>query len=595
MPAEELLAHLGESPGAVYELAWGTCSALEREVVRTGAAFLGAFTPARLVRVVDPAANASPAEIVGAVEELVARGWFQGRPSAAEPARDRYAVGRLVRRFLETQPDPDRADRERRYALEVLAEGERATARAHGREGPQTIARLAAERADLLAVARWGTADPQDPVRVDLAIRTLLVLQPLFESRGPFTTQLRLLDQASRILDVALGADALLHVRLLHARAEALWIRGRARNGLANLERGLAIAERWEDREGIALCRLGIGIVQSERPEGDTADQLFDVAREFGEIGSHRHQALALAAAGGCHFAAGRFPEAEAALREAVALARQHGARRDEGRFLADLARVCWRTGRIELARGSLQEAVRIHKDSGERRREAHAASSLGDLDHIEGRLAEAARHHRHAAAVARDVGERRVEAHALGSLGWIELELGDLDASRRVLLQSLAIHRDLEDPRGEGMIMGRLGLMHHLGGYLISARDYYQRAMALLAAGGERRERAVWLSWLGALEAEEGELAEARMAFEEARRGVAALDDASAIQVVELLAGVGNLREATLCEDPVDAAFWIDPVRLQVTDVRARRSAPPAEVRFCLRYLEALLEGGFR
>jgi hypothetical protein len=276
---EELAGRLAESANALIALAWENASDVDRDVLLSAVRFVGAFEPWQVALVVDPT-RADPTHVSGVLADLAGRSLIERVRSAEMPARDRYEVPALVRVFLGTATDLDRAGREQRWAASAVACAEGWSAAAHGRGAHEALARLVGESANLLAVVRWGLAGAAEPWRVDVAARTLLALQPVFETRGPFVGQGRLLDLGIRALDASLEVDPTVQVRMLAARAEAMAIRGKGRTCLPDLERGIEIARRWSDPLGEALCRLGVGVARAERAEDDPSADHLDVARQ---------------------------------------------------------------------------------------------------------------------------------------------------------------------------------------------------------------------------------------------------------------------------------------------------------------------------
>ena len=111
---------------------------------------------------------------------------------------------------------------------------------------------------------------------------------------------------------------------------------------------------------------------------------------------------------------------------------RQTGDRTGEARALGNL-------GNIALPSGRYQEAVAIHRQAlactarpATRSARRRALGNLGLIEERLGRYEQAARHHRQALALAREIGDRDCECVALGNLGDRRLAAGPLPAGRR-------------------------------------------------------------------------------------------------------------------------------------------------------------------
>jgi tetratricopeptide (TPR) repeat protein len=576
--AEDLVA----SPGSASQVAWSATSEEERELLWSAACFSGPFRAGWLVGLT----RAPGSEGVRLAADLALRGWWTSAPSSADPSPERYRWTAEGRAAVAAFADPDAQARQERFLSSMVERAEHIAPRVFGPEGLESVASLVTLRPALCLAARHEGGGEA----LARAGRAALVLLAIDETRGPFGSTRRVVEHVVRRFDAALDADPLQHGRLLTALAEAAWQRGWAHRFAADLSRAADIAARWEDPEGLLYARLGLAIVALELGEAPDLGGLAAIAAGFEEIGAHRRAAMALAVAGRAAFAAGQLDAAEAHGRRAVEIARRMEARRDEARYLADLARTLWRTGRHGLARACFLEVLRVHLESGDRRREAHAASSLADLDLLEGRLGEAEVQYEHAVSIARALGEWRIESHAVASLGWVALERGDPDAARGPLLRAVAVERDQGDALREGALVCRLGVANHLAGRRASARACYQRAEQQLSTAQESGDWLVCLGWMAALAAEEGEHADARRLEARARALASTRNAPSEGHFVALVGAAVSLFESDA--DPEGAArrVAVSEARARCAEARAALVATAPEARIAVRWVEQLI-----
>jgi DNA-binding SARP family transcriptional activator/tetratricopeptide (TPR) repeat protein len=171
---------------------------------------------------------------------------------------------------------------------------------------------------------------------------------------------------------------------------------------------------------------------------------------------------------------------------QALAILRETGERRDQGRAANNLAFCYLILGRYEEAVGPLLDALELQRELGRRYGEAVALCNLGEAYVELGRYDEAIARSQEALAIAREVRSVRDEGYALYNLGRAHLALGRLAEATGLFEQALAIHRAARDRYGEARVLGRIGTTHVRAGRLEQAREAWTRARSLFAALGE-------------------------------------------------------------------------------------------------------------
>lgn len=492
---------------AIADIAWEAATPAERALLEACAVFAGVFDPLLLEALVEP--SVVP-DLPATLSSLRTRGLVQSADDARAPAVSRFVMPPRVREYVRRQIELRRLESLRAVMADaILARCAPWPERAWGTEGPETVARIALEWANLVDVVRWGL-DPAhtDPAPLDRALCALLVLEPVVTLRGPATVFLPLLERALERVDKVLGADPLLQVRVLAARGDALRHAGQARQARADLERGRAIAERWADIEGVARCQASLGFVLWQSGRAEEALALLRAAREgFREVGPRRREGVAAGALGVLLLDGGHVEEAEVGLLDAIGIFREIGARHLEGMYLGNLALLYRRTGRLGETWDLHREAMRIHRETGDRRLEGLALLNLGLLQFHVGNLDEAERNYQQGLALAQQVGDRSCVARCRGNLGLLHLERGALQEARAELLAAMALNRDLGDRRGEGHDAGYLAIVQQGEGQAQAAREGWKRALQLLEQVGDRRGQALFLAWWAAFEARQGRL----------------------------------------------------------------------------------------
>ncbi len=219
----------------------------------------------------------------------------------------------------------------------------------------------------------------------------------------------------------------------------------------------------------------------------------------------------------------GRKEEAYEYFRQALAIAREVGNRRGEGRALDLLGLDVYQGGRIAEALEHYQQTLAIHREVGDRVLEGRAIGRIGYIYREQGLRAEALDYARQAIGIYREVGARHEEGVALANLAILHQEVGEFPESGELRQQALAIHRELGDRRSEGIVLGNLAVAHQMQGELDEAVEYFHRSLAIHRELGNRRFEALDSGNLGDLlfarddlESAESHLLEATLILDE-------------------------------------------------------------------------------
>lgn len=529
------------------------------------------------------------------IERLERRGLVRPAGDAAAPGIGRRLVDEPVRAFaLQVVPLEERTALTERRAARLVRMLEPWAARAQVRDRAEVVARLAVEWDGLVEAIRIGTEPRrEDPEGVDLAMRVALVCRPMLEARGPLFVVLELLERVLKRSDAVLGADPLLQLRLVAFRAACLRRAGRFQPALADLDRAGTIAERWSDREGLALCLVERGRSLLDAGAIDGAVKALTAAEAaWRELGDPVGEATAATHLARGHMAVGRYGDAEQRLAGAVARLREHDVRFVEGQALTFLGLLHRRTGRFEEARSLYREAIRILQECGVPGDESRARADLGLLDLHAGRFEDAEAALALAIATARHAGDRAAEGVVLRTRGLVALQKGDVERARSDLVVAMAIHRDRGDRAAEGIDCGSLAWIHHTAGQTDAAREAYRRALELLGESGERRLEALYTAWLAALEAEAGDASTARALFDVACLKHADSGDPQVGETIEQLRGAVDLMEARLANDPGEAERWRRAAAERHGAVAGRPLPLPGAARLAHARVGRLLQG---
>jgi class 3 adenylate cyclase/tetratricopeptide (TPR) repeat protein len=247
-----------------------------------------------------------------------------------------------------------------------------------------------------LRYERFGAPAIQSALSGSYLANALSQLGRFDEAIGRAEAAVRTAEEADHSFTLYFG---LLDLGLAHLR------RGNLPRATQVLERSLDLCRTFQIGLGIPLVAAALGAAYGLAGRVDEALPLAAGAvKEFGIRQSHLRPAHILLCAGRTYLAAARIAEAASHGREALALARDLGARASEAHALCltgDIAS----TGGAEGAEGYYREALALATELGMHPTVAHCHLGLGKLYRRTGDQAKASEHLRTATAMYREMG----------------------------------------------------------------------------------------------------------------------------------------------------------------------------------------------
>ncbi|MEU7206302.1 BTAD domain-containing putative transcriptional regulator [Streptomyces sp. NPDC045470] len=269
------------------------------------------------------------------------------------------------------------------------------------------------------------------------------------------------------------------------------------------------------------------------------------------QAGDQRALCLALLDLSATRTNTGHYPEAMAAARHALELARATHAPDAEADALRKLGILHWNHGRNHEALAAHREAIAVHVRSGNTWGQARCENNYAiSLLHL-GKHQEALEYFTRAIDTFQQAGDRRNSAKCINNLGDLHLQVGDVELARRTYETSLALTMDvgslsdvatmqanlagllsasadrhdvasgmdmfreclftfrrLGDRKNEGNALIGLGTAHFGLGQFTEAATHHQQALTLARSIGAAQEEARALRCLGSAEAALGHLA---------------------------------------------------------------------------------------
>ena len=341
--------------------------------------------------------------------------------------------------------------------------------------------------------------------------------------------------------------------------------------------------------------------------------QMYEAASRAERIARSRGDrdglAIALREQGAAARGRGAFEQAEHALREAMALARDTDASTRYANTVFEFAKLCEAQGRyaealrhfqiaveqtppdssfaasvqlalarmqqrlgdMRVARTTYRRVVEAAQSIGARVLEASAMSNLALIAAARGDLELALKQHRAALEVARLAKDRMLEANTLGNIGRAYQRLGRIDAADAEFERARAVFDALDHVDGLVLTAINRSVLAKTSGQGHAARKFADRAYRL-ATDGERdvgrrvRVRAAWVLADVLLDGGEAERAAAlvRDALGDAQRLVGGLADVQGARARETWIGLVDvgLRAAVSMRDASSAISMIETLR---------------------------------
>ncbi len=323
--------------------------------------------------------------------------------------------------------------------------------------GDDTLARLDAERASLIAAVAMAASTGRDQAALHLSLRLVQYFDLWRQYNDLIATMIIGLDAARRLGDRSNEAMALSNLgnalRYEHRfdeavaalrEAEAIYRETGDRDGehmarstrelalwevrslertIAEDQRHLLMCRETGDRHGEANALNHFGIALQELRRFDEAISAFqEAATIFKDISNQRGRVAALTNLGHALHDERRYNEAITTYQEVLAIAREIGDRDDEAMALkyldtAKLALLPPEVRQPAEAVTACMEAVATYKVTGDRHGEAAALNDLGIALRKVGRFGAAITAYQEAAAIFKEIGDERNERIALASL----------------------------------------------------------------------------------------------------------------------------------------------------------------------------------
>lgn len=351
----------------------------------------------------------------------------------------RYQIHELLRQYGAEQLDAmgEREQTRNAHSTYFLQALQRWEPELQGLRQVAALAEVEAELENVRAAWQWGVRN-SDHDGIDGALECLHLFSDL---RGRYREGAEMFAQAREAFAPGAGnepdplwARIVLRHGFLRIFVPALWD-----EVVDSLEQSLALAERYDLREEIALAHLALAtylLFAAQEPDAALVNYEKGLAL-FRELGVHYYEAMALMGVGVYHAFAGSAGEGEQATRESLRIAREHGNLAHASIALTNLAEDVLGRGDLEQARALCEESVQLAEEVDNPVVGSYAQTLLSFLHFLQGDLQAVNSAATQSLVLAERINYAITAAYANAVLGlWNALE-GNYEEGRRQALTS--------------------------------------------------------------------------------------------------------------------------------------------------------------
>jgi predicted ATPase len=584
LPARfELLATTGRHPHGpdrqhtlenAIHWSWRLLAPREQSALARCSVFRGGFSLEAAEAILGPEMPA-----LDVLQSLRERSLLTSHEPPDLPGESRFSLLHSVREYAarRLEEQGDRALAESRHTAHFLEAGERLAAQLDARPELSTLRRIQLELDNLTAVLQRALlASPPSAASAEIALRTLLVLDPVLTLRGPFGRHVEWLEAA---LSLPVAGSPSLWARALVCRASVYRTEGKLGNARRDFTDALLLARQVGDRhtEGRAHDGLGaLSVLFGQIP--DARDHYEAALAIFRDIGARPGEGQVLAHLGTLHRLQGAHAAAADSYERGLRLLRESGDQRSLCKVLLSLSSVAVESGQIDQALSRCHEALQLAQALGDSRAEDMVRRHLGDILLVEGHLDQAEAHYQRSLVLMRQTGNRRLEGLVVGAIGVVRMEQHRFAEALGLFDQAVQLHADSGDRFHAGIFQGlRSAALAGLDRVDESAASFEEaeRVLGEIGAHMSIREARLYQAYL--------DLARARKALREGDREKAVayrdealrrLADAEAPAQDQLSPhGAGSFTSAS-----ARARIGLRMIRASPWPALAEPPAPPAE-----------------
>ncbi len=290
-----------------------------------------------------------------------------------------------------------------------------------------------------------------------------------------------------------------------------------------------------------AVCLLDLARLQARLEQHRRAAEAAAEAQVIFQVAGDREQASdAASLAALSHHACGQSAEAEARMREALAISTERNDHLRMAQHQLDLARILIARGAAYDAISVANEAREVFDDYRQQVKSAECHEQLALAFAAERDWEPARRHFEQSAQILLDLGRPFEGTEVLSRYADVEAERGDGASAVAILERCLKIQRQHGHQALQAQTWRLLGMVHRRGGDQGRAHDAYQRSLEICAQLEDAAGRARTVYQIGSLLAESGDH---QQAMEQLQDSLEAAEASGNMRILErILAALAKL-----------------------------------------------------
>jgi CHAT domain-containing protein/Tfp pilus assembly protein PilF len=311
---------------------------------------------------------------------------------------------------------------------------------------------------------------------------------------------------------------------------------GQKQKALEYYEKALPIKRAIGDREGEASTLNSIGRVYSDLGQKQKALEYYKIVLPIVKaIGDKNKEAITLNNIGFKYFVLGQKQKALEYYEKALPITRAIGDHTGEASILDNIGKVHSDLGQKQKALEYYEKALPIRRAIGDREGEAATLNNIGEVYDALSQRQKALEYYGKALPIRRAIGDREGEAATLSNIGLVYDALGHGEATalnnigvvydalgqKQKALEyyekALPINRAIGDREGEATTLNNIGRVYDTFGQKQKALEYFEKALLIMRTDGYRAGEATTLNNIGGVYDELGQKQKALEYYEKA------------------------------------------------------------------------------
>jgi CHAT domain-containing protein/Tfp pilus assembly protein PilF len=310
---------------------------------------------------------------------------------------------------------------------------------------------------------------------------------------------------AERIDDKAGIARALVGIGETHR------VQGDYAQSLEYHQKSLAISEAIGDEAGVAGTTMNIGIVYSQ--QGDYAQALERFRKSLAmrrALGDSSGVARALTNIGIVHDLQGDYTSSLEYYQQSLAMSEGSEDKIGVVHVLNNIGLVLYHQGNYAQALEYLQKSRAMSEAIEYKDGIASTLNGIGTVYMLQGNYARALESFKKSQGIFEVLGDKDGIATALGNIGNVHLSQGNYVQALEYFQKCMGIYQELGDKAGIADSLENIGSVHHSQGVYAQALEYFRKCLVIHEQIGNREGVARTLYDIGRIHDEQGDYAQA-------------------------------------------------------------------------------------